>query len=316
MGDGFGRDEQREWNRIMDRIPYEIIEAMIQCFGLSFHYKDTMEIFLVSAGVEKELARKYRDDPKFVWAKRLISELNQTDKGVLVLRRTLTELYRLRNLPDKDVPDRNAGLSALRKLKKLVIKYNLDTKEAKRDDNIRVRLSEEKSKVIFERARKLEELHRTFLASFSNPNRQQAGYSLEDLLKDLFAVFEVEYRKSYRTNTQQIDGHFRFEGFDYLVEAKWRKDLPTEQEVAGFRQKVITKLESTRGFFVSVNGFREEVVNQFSGQGANIIFMSGEDLIHILEGRIDLRDALRTKVEKASQEGKVYVPISKIMSGT
>jgi hypothetical protein len=176
-------------------------------------------------------------------------------------------------------------------------------------------LSEEKLKVIRERSKKLGELSKLFSESFSDPNRQQAGYSLEDLLKDLFAVFEVEYRKSYRTNTQQIDGHFRFEGFDYLVEAKWRKDRPNEQEIGGFRQKVNTKLESTRGLFVSINAFREEVVEQFSGHGANIIFMSGEDLIYILEGRIDLRDALRIKIEKASQEGKVYVPMSSILGG-
>lgn len=300
----------------MDRVPYEIVQAMIQCFGRSFHYKDTVETFLISAGVERELASKNRDDPKFVWARKLISELNQTDKGILVLRRILTELCRLRKLPDEDVPDRDAGLSALRKLKALVTKYNLNTKEVKSNDNIGSRLSEEKLKVIRERSRKLDELRKSFSESFSNPNRQQAGYSLEDLLKDLFAAFEVEYRQSYRINTQQIDGHFRFEGFDYLVEAKWRKDLPNEQEIGGFRQKVNTKLESTRGLFVSINGFREEVVKQFSGQGANIIFMSGEDLIYILEGRIDLRDMLRIKIEKASQEGKVYVTMSRILDGS
>jgi hypothetical protein len=118
----------------MDRVPYEIVQAMIQCFGRSFHYKDTVETFLISAGVERELASKNRDDPKFVWARKLISELNQTDKGILVLRRILTELCRLRKLPDEDVPDRDAGLSALRKLKVLVIKYNLNTKEVKEAD--------------------------------------------------------------------------------------------------------------------------------------------------------------------------------------
>jgi restriction endonuclease Mrr len=95
-------------------------------------------------------------------------------------------------------------------------------------------------------------------------------------------------------------------GFDYLVEAKWRSDQPNEQEIAGFKQKVDTKLDATRGMFVSINGFRDEVVAQFQGRGANIIFMDGEDLTHILEGRVDLPDALRTKIEKAAQEGNVF----------
>jgi hypothetical protein len=119
-------------------------------------------------------------------------------------------------------------------------------------------------------------------------------------------LFEIEYRKSFRTETQQIDGHFNFQGFDYLVEAKWRRDQPTEQELGAFKHKVDGKLESTRGLFVSIPGFRAEVVAQFNGRGPNLILMDGCDLIHILEGRIDLRDAIRKKVERAAQEGIAF----------
>ena len=126
----------------------------------------------------------------------------------------------------------------------------------------------------------------------------------------MFAVFEIEYRKSYRINTQQIDGHSRFESFDYLVEAKWRKDMPTELEIGGFKRKVDTKIESTRGLFVSMPGYRPEVISQFNGQGANIILIDGSHFVHILEGRYDLRDMLRTIISKAAQEGLVYTPAS------
>jgi hypothetical protein len=116
-------------------------------------------------------------------------------------------------------------------------------------------LNKTKEQIIKERSEKLESLRKTFTDGIINPDRQSAGYSLEDLLKDLFALFEIEYRKSYKTPTQQIDGSFRFEGFDYLVEAKWRKDFPSEQEIGGFKHKVDGVLESTRGLFVSVQGF-------------------------------------------------------------
>jgi hypothetical protein len=55
-------------------------------------------------------------------------------------------------------------------------------------------------------------------------------------------------------------------------------------------------------------GFRTEVVDEFNGKGTNLIFMDGRDLIHILEGRIDLRDALEMKIERAAQEGIVFTP--------
>jgi hypothetical protein len=37
--------------------------------------------------------------------------------------------------------------------------------------------------------------------------------------------------------------------------------------------------------------------------------MNGSDVIHILEGRIDLRDGLKKKIEKAAQEGIVFAPL-------
>ena len=142
-----------------------------------------------------------------------------------------------------------------------------------------------------------------------SPERQEAGYTLEDLLKDLFSLFEIDYRKSYRIPTQQIDGHFNFQGFDYLVEAKWRQDQPTEQELGGFKHKVDGKLESTRGLFVSIPGFRAEVISQFNSSGGNLILLDGSDLNFILEGRLDLRDGLKQKIETAAQRGIVFTPL-------
>ena len=99
-----------------------------------------------------------------------------------------------------------------------------------------------------------------------------------------------------------------------MVEAKWRAAQPPEQEIGGFKRKVDTKLESTRGVFLSIPGFRDEVVRQFSGERSNILFMTGQDLMYVLEGRVDLRDVLRTKIEKAAQEGRVLMPVSSILS--
>jgi len=292
----------------MDTLPYAILEAMVQCFGLSFHFKDSVSSFFISCGVPRVICDKHRDQPKFVWARRLITELGQTEEGLMIQRRILTELCKLRDLPDKDVPDRNAGLEALRNLKRISLEQKLYVEGIQKEKKNRTRINDEWQQIIRERRDKLESLRNIFNEALTSSDRQKAGYSLEDLLKDLFALFEIEYRKSYRTSTQQIDGHFRFEGFDYLVEAKWRKDMPTEQEIGGFKQKVDTKLESTRGVFISIPGFRQEVISQFSGRGTNIILMDGSHLIQILEGRYDLRDVLRILIEKAAQECLAYMP--------
>ena len=295
----------------MKPLPFEIIDALIQCVGRSFHFKDNVETFFISCGVNRSLAQKYRNEPKFVWARKLLSELNETEDGRNVLQRILTDICTLNKLPDTEVPDPDAGLQALRRVKKLAYENDLLAKKSRTEGEKRKSVLHQKVKIIEERVRKLKDVNEKFKDAIKNPNRQQAGYSLEDLIKELFAIFEIDYRKSYRTSTstQQIDGHFSFKGFNYLVEARWRQDQPTEIEIGGFKHKVDVKLRSTRGIFVSINGFRSEVINQFTSIGSNIIFFSGEDLAFILEGRIDLHDALIKKIEKASQEGEVYVSL-------
>lgn len=291
-------------------LPYEVRSQIIQCIGLCFHYKDNVESFFISCGVDRKLVSKHRNLAKFVWARNLLNELDEFDNGYTIQKRILTELCKFKNIPDKDAPNPDAGLSALRKLKEMALHNKIEIEEYKTKVDQRKLLKEEKIKIVQARADLLNELKSNFYSMISTENRQKAGYSLEDLLERLFPVFGLEYRKSYRTDTQQIDGHFKFEGFDYLVEAKFRIDKPNESEIGGFKRKIDTKLESTRGVFISINGFREEVIKSFEGEGSNILFFTGEDLTHILEGRIELDEVLRKKIDKAAQEGIAYFPVS------
>ena len=227
-------------------------------------------------------------------------------KGSVIQRKILTLLCRLKNLPDQGVKNRNAGLDAPRRLKELAVEHDLIVREEKQKETDIARLAKERERLIQERAANLQSLRGKFNAAVMSKDRQAAGYSLEDLLADLFSLFEIQYTKSYRTSTQQIDGHFIFQSFDYLVEARWRKNQPTDREIGGFQHKVKSKLESTRGLFVSIPGYRSEVAEQFNGSGANIILMDGEHLTHILEGRKELPEALRIMIESAAQRGIVY----------
>jgi len=161
------------------------------------------------------------------------------------------------------------------------------------------------------RAQKMEELRAVFgTMVMSHDDPQERGYGLEDLLAELFALHEVQYRPPYRTATEQIDGHFAF-GFDYLVEARWRATPPTEAQIGAFKNTVDKKLTSTRGLFVSVVGFRPEVVLEFTrGTTSNVILMDGQDISLVLEGQVSLVDALDMKIQKAAQEGIIFFPLA------
>jgi hypothetical protein len=225
----------------------------------------------------------------------------------------LTEFCKLRNLTDSEVPDKDAGLAALRKLKEAARANDLDVKE----ERVSIARTKADADAVVqsarERERKLGELCAAFLDHSKSDDVQARGYSLEDLLTELFALFELRYRKSYKINGEQIDGFFNFGGFDYLVEARWRREQPTLQDLLAFKGKVDRKIESTRGFVVSISGFQAESVQRLREAGsANLLLVDGYDLNLILEGRVSLLDALQAKADKAAQEGMVYFPLSKL----
>src|SRR5579862_1570151 len=113
----------------MDPVPYEIMEAMVQCFGKAFHYKDGVATFFLTQGVPRPLVDKYRNEPKFIWARRLLTELSQTEDGRLLQRKVLNALCRLRKVPDSQIADPNAALDALRQLKDLAVQHDLAVKD-------------------------------------------------------------------------------------------------------------------------------------------------------------------------------------------
>ena len=282
----------------MTKISFEIQQQIIQCFGLCFHYKDTVVSFMQTSGVPNDLILKWKSEPKFVWAKNVINELNKTENGRLIIRRIATEFYKMKNIPD-EVQDRDRGLDALRKLKRLIG----DTYHRSRQE-MKIQLRQQL-------LQKIEELKTEYYSLFSSDNPQERGYRLEKIVANLFRINDIDYHDSYRnrTNTQQLDGYFRFEGFDYLVEMKWEKNPVNSPKIASLKQKVDTKLTSTRGLFLSINGFRDEVIQDFSNKDAKILFMDGQELAYILENRISLYEALKVKIIGASKTGNPNVSI-------
>jgi hypothetical protein len=222
------------------RLPFEIREAVVAVCGKAFWLKDPFRAFMLSCGVSADIYDRYADESKFKIARHVLAELDaQGDDGFQVQRRIVTELARLRRVPDSNVPDQDSAIEALRWLKELAINQQIVIEEDRSAADQRSQETRRKQAALAARARKMEELRRTFYAwAGVRDDPQGRGYGLEDLLAELFELHEISYRRPYRTATEQIDGHFPFKGFDYLVEARWRVDPPepvNENETVGFR---------------------------------------------------------------------------------
>jgi hypothetical protein len=159
----------------------------------------------------------------------------------------------------------------------------------------------------------LEKLNQEYLQLFSEENKQKRGYSLEKILKSVFEIFDLDPRASFKIIGEQIDGAFSFDGTDYIFETKWTNVPIIAADLDAFKGKLSRKLDNTLGLFLSINGFSDDAVKLHSTGRGMTILMDGQDLMAVLEGRIDLVQLLFRKRKHASQTGNIYLKIHEII---
>lgn len=149
----------------------------------------------------------------------------------------------------------------------------------------------------------LDKLKSQFGEIASNTNHQKRGYLLEKFLYDLFLLHDLEPKGGFKSNGEQIDGAFTFHNSDYLLEAKWSRQVD-RNDLADFCHKVETKLKSALGLLVTIDGVTSQAISPYF---RSIIIMDGMDIISVLDGRITLNDLLFKKRRKAIETGNIYV---------
>jgi hypothetical protein len=243
----------------------------------------------------------------------ILAELDSRgEQGIQVQHNIVRQLAGIRTIPD-DAVDRKAAVAALDDLRKTATEEGvLEDPTAKAAEASRQKRAAAKARIsaVEDQHNELEKLckrYRTLVANEGAP--QERGYDLQDLIGDLFNLHRIPYHPPYRKGTvEQTDGFFTFNGFQYLIESRWRKSPPTLADLRAFSLKVEAKIESTRGLFVSVVGFREEVLRE-ARPLRNVIYVNGQDLAHILEGRSLLPQALTVKIDQAARCGVFFYPL-------
>lgn len=151
----------------------------------------------------------------------------------------------------------------------------------------------------------LERLHQEYLR-LETVEPHQRGYELERFLNQLFALFDMEPRLGYVTGSEQIDGSLNYDTDDYIVEAKWRKDVTGRDDVDVFAEKVRRKGKNALGLFISVNGFAATATARYD-ESTPFLAVDGGDLLCVLEQRMRLDDMLRAKRRHANETGSCYI---------
>jgi hypothetical protein len=305
----------------MKKISATAINTLKTTLTTVYWYKSDLRSFLDHTVTNKQIL-SYLDwnDYKRNICSRLVDllvkneEKTQNDLLKLIYELSnMNEFSHLRQLDDGEEKLKSAkkAVNALRN----VSKGHLDQiKEQEEIESRRKKVYEEQLGKTAVRER-LEEIKNDFYVLVSSSDPQKRGYQLEKLLKDLFNLFDLDSKASFKIVGEQIDGMFTFENNDFLLEAKWHKDPIDISSFDAFSGKLTRRLENTLGLFISINGFSPDAILAHSTGRRLMILMDGSDLMAVLEGRIDLIQLLARKRRYAAQTGNIYLGIHEIMKG-
>jgi len=293
------------------RISPAVLHPLKEALTLAFWFKSDLRAFLTSSLQARELiAQLDWTDYKRPIVAQLVDSLyaNQHryfDELLTLLLATadITDPSHLKKL-ENGTAKYESAIAALQTLRGIIAPYRrmrTEEEEAER------RRTTDKVKAEMQRAinDKLEELRKAF-QEIHALEPQPRGYALEKFLNGLFALYDIDAKAPFKITGEQIDGAFTFEG-EYLLEAKWQKELATVASLDSFASKVGRKLDNTLGLFLSMNGFQESAIQVHSRGRAVLILMDGSDLNAVIEGRISLPDLLRRKRQHAARTGDIFI---------
>lgn len=159
----------------------------------------------------------------------------------------------------------------------------------------------------------LQRLKGIYVQSLSNTNPQKRGFQLEVLMKELFDLFDLDPKASFKNQGEQIDGSFSFDGHDYLAEMKWHAKPTPTSDIDVFAAKISSKMKLTLGSMISINGFSAEALSLNRELWKSIILMDGQDLFYVLDGKIDLKHLMYRKRRHAAETGNIYLRVTEII---
>lgn len=303
----------------MKKIAASAINALKEALSSVYWYKSDLRSFLLATISDVNLLSHINwENYKINICGNLINYMQLHEETYQKdLLRLITEVVKIQDyshLSKLDGGEKKAqqAKNAIKALKDLSNTFLQQQESYEKIESIRRQKYEELLKNQ-ELLNKLNEIKQVYFSLISSDDPINRGFKLEKVVKDLFVLFDLDPKASFRIVGEQIDGAFTFEKTDYLFEAKWTKELISIEDLDAFSGKLSRKLENTLGLFLSINGFSEDGIKAHTTGRKLMILMDGSDLMAVLEGRIDLVELLYRKKRWASQSGNIYLRIHEVI---
>ncbi len=296
----------------MARIDFAKKKILIDLAGTCFHFYDSSFYpFLTSCGVSNVLIKKYPRGNKYQIMENILNELENSDQ-IDVIKNITSAFYRMNKAVDDDFFKNESPYKSkkskdlLNEFRELVGNDPIEQEIKKRESDVRKQEYQQQIADHKLKKEKLSELKNSFIKMHESTNPQQRGFDFEKLFFEILELEQFQCTRPYRHKHEQLDGWFNYEKFDYIVEIKWEKEVAKQELFSIFDGKIRGKAQSTRGFFISVNGFCPNAINKYSGDAPRIILMDGADLMMILDERISFYDCLKSKIDAFVRKGEIF----------
>jgi hypothetical protein len=250
-----------------------VIDAVAECLRTFYWYKNDLRSFLLRAEIPQQIVGQLNwDGLKRDIARSLLDGISREHSKKPLLDKLIDALVeqneRFPHLARQDDGARlvQDAYSALTTLKGLLGKQSVvdRAERAKREHRTE---SARSGDVVRQRQAELSGLNARFVALLVSNDPHKRGYDFQALLRDLFALYDLEPTGSFAMPGQQTDGAIKLDGTVMLLEARWKADLTPPGEIREFRSKVHEKLDGTLGLFLSMSGFTDEAIQAASGGG-------------------------------------------------
>ncbi len=153
---------------------------------------------------------------------------------------------------------------------------------------------------------KREKLNDEFL-KINKLEPRERGYELEKLFVELMKISNIEVVESFKNVGEQIDGAIKYNNIHYLVELKWHKAPIQQKDLASLYFKVEGKLAGTRGIFISMSGYSNEMLqSSVIGKELKVLMFDGLHFTNVISGNYTFSELMDTAIEQASLNGKIY----------
>lgn len=142
---------------------------------------------------------------------------------------------------------------------------------------------------------------------------QERGFAFEKFLHDLFEVYGLAPRASFRPRTgEQIDGSFELGTDTYLLEAKWHRTPTPAADLHILNGKLNSRPTWSRALFISYGGFSPDGMDAFNRGKSSLICMDGYDLYETLSRELPLDRVIARKARHAVETGIVYASVREL----